>query len=83
MEPTKQNEDDTGCWFDPVRQRWRVRLYLKGRVFHLSYHHDKVAADQAYDRAKSERAVAVPKQRVPLTRTDTTSLLKTLLDVDY
>lgn len=29
-----------GLWFETTRHRWRVRLYSKGRIYHLSYHHD-------------------------------------------
>lgn len=28
----------TGLWFEEKRNRWRVRLYHKRRVIHLSYH---------------------------------------------
>ena len=47
--PNDENErtniaDETtnfkGIWFEKQRTRWRVRLYYKGHIFHLSYHTD-------------------------------------------
>lgn len=46
-----------GLWYEAPRKRWRVRLYKRGRLYHLSYHttyKDALAALQAARRHKPE-----------------------------
>lgn len=77
------NETETGFWFDPVRKRWRVRLYLKGSVYHLSYHYEEAEARETYDRMMEQRKTAVPKEKVRIAPADPQELLDALLDLDY
>jgi len=42
-----------GLWYDAKRHRYRVRVYRRARIIHLSYHHDLEAALHALDRARA------------------------------
>ncbi len=42
-----------GIYFEPLRNRYRVRLYKAGRIIHRSYHKDLEAAEEAYGSAKN------------------------------
>ena len=44
-----------GIWFEPVRKRFRVRLYNGTRVAHLSYHDTEEDARQAWTHAQREK----------------------------
>ena len=37
-----------GLYFDEARQKWRLRLYKNGAVWHLSYHATKEDAVNMY-----------------------------------
>jgi len=45
-----------GLWKDPLRDRYRVRIYRRNRVIHLSYHHTLAEALEAHRNARKQRA---------------------------
>ena len=55
----------TGIWFEPKRNRYRVRLYLGPTVIHRSYHKTMDEAMWVYTNAKINQASAVlPKKTI-------------------
>lgn len=49
-----EKKKERGIWFEAARNRYRVRLYRRGRIVHLSYHADAESAAKAYEEAKAE-----------------------------
>lgn len=54
-----------GIWFDIERARYRVRVYVQGRVVWRSYHKRLDEALNAYARAKETQMHAPRHQRPP------------------
>ena len=50
---------EPGIWYEQPRNRYRVRLYKKGQVVHLSYHKDLASAQVAKEEAEKVRASVV------------------------
>lgn len=47
-----ENALPPGIWFEERRNRYRVRIYRRGRVIHRSYHQNVTDALREYVRAK-------------------------------
>lgn len=50
-----------GLWYEAPRKRWRVRLYKKRHLCHLSYHASYEEAIEALSAARRNR----PKAELP------------------
>ena len=66
-----------GLWYDAPRRRWRVRIYRKGLMRHLSYHNAYEDALRAHQRALSCPVSDKTKPANP-NATDTKSLIHRL-----
>lgn len=53
-----------GIWFEMNRDRWRVKLFCDGVLFHRSYHRDYPAALLAWQTAKKQ--MVRPKPDIPI-----------------
>lgn len=67
-----------GIWFDPARGKWRVRIYRKGTVIHLSYHTDPELAEAEYHEAKARQQFLKSQERLARTHSESrvSSLMK-------
>lgn len=72
-----------GLWYEAARKRWRVRLYKKRHLYHLSYHSDYHEALSALYDARRNRPKAPLVQepfanKPPTTRNLITGLRQSL-----
>ena len=51
----QRDELPPGIWFEPGRNRWRVRLYNGTKVAHLSYHENEHTARVTWSQAQREK----------------------------
>lgn len=58
------NMPPQGVWYEKGRNRWRVKLFCDGVLFHRSYHRDVEAAIAAWRKAK--RSMVRPKPDIPI-----------------
>jgi len=57
-------EQPKGIWFEINRNRWRVKLFCDGILFHRSYHKNYNDALIAWHKAKKQ--MVRPKPEVPI-----------------
>lgn len=48
-----------GIWFEKGRNRWRVKIFKDGKLFHRSYHYEYEAAFETWSKAK--RQLTLPR----------------------
>ena len=53
-----------GVWFEANRNRWRVKLFCEGQLFHRSYHRSYSNALAAWQQAKKQ--MIQPRPVIPL-----------------
>ena len=53
-----------GIWFEKNRNRWRVKLFCDGILFHRSYHRSYNEALSAWRKAK--KCMIIPRPVIPI-----------------
>ena len=56
-----------GMFFDPERERYRVRVYRHSKPVWCSYHHDYVSARRAYALARQAREDYIATEHLIIT----------------
>jgi len=67
-----------GIYYEPARERYRVRVYKFNKVTHCSYHKDLGEAMAALDIAKEERELLTPDDKKPIRGATVKTLLRRL-----
>lgn len=57
-------ERPKGIWYEVKRDRWRVKLFLDGELFHRSYHREYDDALSAWQQAKKK--MIRPRPIIPI-----------------
>jgi len=58
-------ESIPGIWYEEKRDRWRVKLFCDGVLFHRSYHRNYNSAYNAWQTAKQKMVRPRPKLSIP------------------